>query len=113
MTTRLHRALPVARTLVLLSAAAMVASILLLGLPGAILCQAFSVLEGRGGFQAVKPDAAWPIALSVSILWPWGVPVAYWFARRVGSPRRKNVAVLLGEFVWLSIVCFFLSVVPE
>jgi hypothetical protein len=91
----------------------MVASILLLGLPGAILYQAFSALEQRGGFQAVKPDAAWPIALMLSILWPWGVPVAYWFTRRVGAPKRKSVAVLLGEFVWLSIICFFLSVVPE
>ena len=99
----------VPRTVIFLCAIATVAGVLLLGLPGVFLYQAFSAFELRAGFQAVKPDAAWPIALIVSILWPWGILLGYGLARRIG---KKYWFVLLVEFVWLSLICFVLSVIP-
>lgn len=89
---------------------ATMAGILLLGLPGALLYQAFSPLEYRGGFNAVKPDAAWPIAVIVSLLWPWGIPIASNLARRMA---RKGWVLLFVEIVWISIVCFLASITPE
>jgi hypothetical protein len=103
----------ISRTLIVSCAIAAIAGVFLLGLPGAVLYQAFSGFEQGAGFQAVKADAAWPIALIVSILWPWGIPLAYVVARRLGSQMKIACAVLVVEFAWLSTICFLLSVVPE
>ena len=92
---------------------ASLAGVVLLGLPGAILYQAFSRLEYRPGFEAVKPDAGWPIGLMVSILWPWGILLANVLARRLGFRKRAVSTVLLFELIWLWLICFVLSIVPE
>lgn len=90
------------------AAIASLCGILLLGLPGAILFQTFLLLTARPS-QAIKPDAAWPIALLISLLWPWGVPAGYVVASRFLSDRKREMRcrfTFLFEALWLFALCF-------
>lgn len=90
------------------AAVASFCGILLLGLPGAILFQAFLLIMAKTS-QAIKPDAAWPMALLISLLWPWGVPAGYFVASRFLSDRTRKTRhrfTFLFEALWLFTLCF-------
>jgi hypothetical protein len=55
------------------------------------------------GFGALQPDAAWPVSLADSVLWPWGVPLGYIACLRVAgtAPRNARLSVMIAtEGLW-------------
>jgi hypothetical protein len=93
--------------------------ILTLGLPGAIVFEAFGPLLraifGPDALERLPPDSAWPIAILIALLWPVGIVAGY----LVGFRLLKNTSVAgqIGGFaaalvVWcglLSVVCYLMG----
>ena len=60
-----------------------------LGLPGAVMFElVVGILEAAFGVSRAKvpPDAAWPIALYITLLWPLSLPLA----AMLSAPRRTR-----------------------
>lgn len=77
--------------------------LLTLGIPGAILFEGIiGVLElvsGQPLRARVPPDSAWPIAIYLSLLWPFSLPVAAHLA--AAQPTRRKRALIYGTTVVL------------
>src|SRR5215472_12758724 len=62
-------------------------SLVLMGLPGGVIhylvLGPYFVLRGMfgGNIGDVPAGAMWPMALYVSLLWPWAIPIGYMLAR--------------------------------
>jgi hypothetical protein len=85
-----------------LAALAAVAGILLLGLPGALIYQGLALVAPHGAFRELRADSAWPAALLLSILWPWGLLLAYVLTpgRRTSGRGLTWQYLLFVEAVW-------------
>ena len=98
----------------LFTAVAVVLGLVLLGLPGALIYEvAAHLLLGRGA-DDLKPDAAWPLAIVMSLFWPLGVPVGWLLARlaarcQAGAPFAARAAVLIGvASAWVLVLALLL-----
>ncbi len=64
----------------------------LVGLPGAIVYEAnmfcINLLPGENTISALGGDGAWPAALAMTILWPWGFFIALVLVRKF---KMQNV----------------------
>jgi len=89
--------------------------ILLLGLPGGVIFYIvlgpYFVLKGMLGANpvAVPNDAMWPVAIYISLLWPWAIPLGYTLARWrfAQRPLLVRLTVVAGvEYVWLFGICY-------
>jgi len=69
--------------------------ILLLGIPGALFMELVDGMLGRDVLSRIG-DGAWPLALAISLLWPWPAPLGAvaWAASRPNA--RPLLAYLLG-----------------
>ena len=80
---------------------AIVAGVVLLGLPGAAVYAAskplIRLVYGSVMSDTELGDRAWPLAIFVSLLWPFGIVIGYWVGFRLGSamPRPGQAVVLL------------------
>ncbi|MBP0444201.1 hypothetical protein J8J14_05365 [Roseomonas sp. SSH11] len=72
------------------------AGLLLLGLPGAFWLALASPLAGLLTSQQAPPDSAWPMAILVALIWPWGLPLAYLAALPLARGWRRGLATLAG-----------------
>jgi hypothetical protein len=102
------------RALLLLSMAGLLAlgGVLLLGIPGAVLFQLCTALILGPGAAQVKPDTAWPLALLISVLWPWGIPAGYWGVPRLfclTGRKTRWCLTLLFEGLWTVTICLLFS----
>jgi hypothetical protein len=93
--------------------------ILTLGLPGAIVFEAFGpllrLIFGTDALERLPPDSAWPIAIVIALLWPAGILAGYLigfrllkhatFAGQIGS----FVAVLVSWCGVLAVVCYMMG----
>jgi hypothetical protein len=93
--------------------------ILSLGLPGAIIFEAFGpllrLIFGSDALERLPPDSGWPIAIVIALLWPLSIVIGY----LVGFRLLKNAsrAGQIGGFVavvvsWcgvLTVVCYALG----
>lgn len=70
----------------------------LLGLPGAVVLElsapAIALALGPGALDALPPDAAWPLAILLTLLWPVSIVAAYLLACRRLAARRRWQRVL-------------------
>jgi hypothetical protein len=81
-------------------------TMLLLGLPGALFMELLNPMFKALGRDVLRDvgDGAWPLAIGVSLLWPWPLPlgaVAFAAWRRGAGPALAyfaglGVAVLFG-----------------
>ncbi len=82
--------------------------LLLLGLPGALVfALATRLIVGRDGFGELPPDAAWPIAIGVSLAVPLIIPPATWLvvrSRPSWSGARVALAVVGLTLAWGAVV---------
>ena len=93
---RLNRVLTI--SIVVATIAAGVGTILLLGIPGAIFMELANVAfktQGRDVLRELQ-DGAWPMALVISMTWPWPLPVAAVRFSRTSPTVPAAVACLLG-----------------
>jgi hypothetical protein len=90
-------------------------SLVLMGLPGGVIYYLvlgpYFVLRGMfgGNIGDVPPGAMWPMALYVSLLWPWAIPIGYMLARWrfAHRPLLLRLSVVAGvEYVWLWSICY-------
>ena len=78
-----------------------VAGVFLLGLPGAVVYAAskplIRLVYGSVMSDSELGDRAWPLAIFVSLLWPFGIVVGYGIAFRLGGalPKPGQVVVLV------------------
>ena len=98
----------------LFAGAMVVLGLVLLGLPGALIYEvAARLLLGRGA-DDLAADAAWPLAILMSVLWPFGVPMGWLLARlaarrRASFPFAGRAAVLVGvECAWVMVLTLLL-----
>ena len=96
-----------ARVVLLAAALAALGVIPLLGLPGAFILTVslpvFGLSEGD-----LHPDAGWPIAIGISLLWPVGLILGYWVGfglLKRQSGGRKGAAMAGVVVAW----CLLLS----
>ena len=98
----------------LFSGASVVLGLVLLGLPGALIYEVAVHLVLGHGADDLKPDAAWPLAIAMSLFWPLGVPFGWLLARlaarfRGGAAFAARTLVLLGvECAWVLAVALLL-----
>ena len=93
-------------------------SLLLLGLPGAIIFELVSaplirLLFGVDALTKVPPDSTWPIAIYLSILCPISIVPGYWIAFKVFSSLTKpgQIAIFISFLLlwsWSLSICFYL-----
>jgi hypothetical protein len=90
-------------------------SLVLMGLPGAVIYYLvlgpyFVLRRMFGGSTGdVPPGVMWPMALCVSLLWPWAIPIGYILARWrfAHRPLLLRLSVVAGmEYVWLCSICY-------
>jgi hypothetical protein len=75
-----------------------VLSLLLLGLPGAILFEMSSpfiaLLFGTGASDRLPPDSMWPVAIYITLLWPVSIVIGYLVAFRMLGNQRQWVRII-------------------
>ena len=74
---------------------------LLIGIPGALFLELVNTLFRAAGNDVLRKvaDGAWPMALVISMVWPWPLPLgAVWFARSKPNVSTK-IAYFFGLFV--------------
>ena len=88
----------------LVTLALLAAGWLLLGIPGALLFVLTTALVlGHDGSQDLHPDAAWPIAIWISLAFPPVIPPATWLLCRRWpgwSSGRLALAVAAVTLAW-------------
>lgn len=84
----------------------------LLGLPGALLYEKWGAVFGALNLEGLLPplagDRTWPIAIMVSIGWPWFIPLTYWAGYVVGL-KTLWPWLLPAYLVWTPFVCYVFS----
>jgi hypothetical protein len=65
-----------------------VAGFLLLGIPGALLMEIAAPIAGLITPKRLPADSAWPMAIIVSLVWPWFLLPGRMIARALVSPDR-------------------------
>lgn len=84
---------------VIACALAIVAGIVLLGLPAAVVYAAskpvIRLVYGSVMSDTELGDRAWPLAIFVSLLWPLGIVAGYLIAFRLGASLPKIGQVLI------------------
>jgi hypothetical protein len=93
------------RVVLLAAALAVLGVIPLLGLPGAFIATVslpvFGLSEGD-----LHPDASWPIALYISLLWPVGLILGYWVGFGLLKKQSEGRTAMAGVAIaW----CLLLS----
>jgi hypothetical protein len=95
--------------MVILAAGLMVGGFLLLGLPGAVWMAPGEVLIPLMFGRRPPGDTAWPIAIMVSLIWPWFIPLFHWLIAqhtKPGWPRGLMVAGLTAvAAVTVALIC--------
>lgn len=74
-----------------------------LGIPGAFILEVtLGLLEPVLGISSdkVPPDAAWPIALYLSFLWPLGLPLAHLLSKPWRGKRGRGWRYALVVLLW-------------
>lgn len=76
-------------------------SFLLMGLPGAVLLEAWQWLASLMGFKllCLKQDAAWPSAIIMSATWPWSIPLSQLLLSKNFASLKASQAKLLFGFL--------------
>ena len=90
----------------------MLAGVALLGLPGAFIFElTMAVVGSLFGFSSadLPADAAWPLALYLSLLWPLGLPLAALLAGRGRGALWRYALVLLSWCTAASLGLFALA----
>jgi hypothetical protein len=102
----------VALRLLVVAGVLALAGMVLLGLPGAFWLALAAPLAGLLTGRVAEADAAWPLAIIISLLWPWALPLAYLAAARLARGGRRVIATLAGTAVaaMLLALAFQLSV---
>lgn len=98
---------------------AIVAGVVLLGLPGAVVYAAskpvIRLVLGSVMSDSELGDRAWPLAIVVSLLWPFGI-VGYLVAFRLGAnlPKVGQIVLQLTTiYVWSAVVSLALYAVAR
>ncbi len=81
--------------LLMLAGTLSVVGLLLLGIPGALWMIPGETLVPLVFGRGPHGDTAWPIAIMVSLIWPWFIPALHWLLTprtRPGWPRALAVA---------------------
>lgn len=92
-----------------------------MGLPGAIVFAAFSLVAelvyGRGIINRISDDAIWPIAIFMTWLWPISLPVGWlvgWGVMGRFPQTTKTLAMLAVMVLWgLGLTLYFVWVAPK
>jgi hypothetical protein len=81
------------------------AGLLLLGIPGALLMEIAGPFAGMFTTQRLPGDSAWPMAIMVSLIWPWFLLPGRWLASKVveaGAPSWRGVGMTA---LGIAVVC--------
>lgn len=99
---------------------AIVAGVVLLGLPGAVVYAAskpvIRLVLGSVMSDSELGDRAWPLAIVVSLLWPFGIVAGYLVAFRLGAnlPKVGQIVLQLTTiYVWSAVVSLALYAVAR
>ena len=87
----------------------------LIGLPGALIFEAnetiLNLIFGENTILSLSGDSAWPVAIVITALWPWGFLIALMFTRKLKTQSLsfKRFLYFLVVFVWGLLLTWLLS----
>ena len=82
--------------------------ILLLGIPGGLFLEAINTIYQAAGSDRLRAvgDGMWPMAIFLSLLFPWTLPpAAAWFIRNRPATRTPAAAYAFGLGATLVVAC--------
>lgn len=78
-----------------LAAVLAVGGIALLGIPGALWMAPGALVAGFFTTARLPADGAWPMAIIITLIWPWFLPLSYLGAATRSPPGRDRWLVTL------------------